>query len=262
MPVGRSVGGGARAEGLGVRDGPGCLAEEQAQVVFGLLDLLLELWDLGGGGVEELLGLANVRERSGAAGFELLGERERVLTGFEGVLCDGELGVERAELEIGGGDLLDEGDAHGTLCPLLREELIALGFGLMAVEAPEVGRPGGGKAELDRWAGENGGSGGGEVGAGAAEGSVDLRELLRAGDADLLLLLEDVLGGNAEVVIVGERGVDEVLELRLVEDGGPLLVCGDGGGGVGGDGGVVGAAEGGRRGGLAGACIWGRRCSR
>ena len=83
--------------------------------------------------------------------------------------------------------------------------------------------------------------------AGAAEYGVDLRELLRAGDADLLLLLEDVLGGDAEVVVVGERGADEVLELGLVEDGGPLLVA-DGGFGVGGDSGVVGAAEGGRGG--------------
>ena len=68
--------GGWRSEcgGVGVRDGAGCLAEQQAELVFGLLDLLLELRDLGGGGVEELLGLANVRERSGAAGFELLGE--------------------------------------------------------------------------------------------------------------------------------------------------------------------------------------------
>ena len=79
--------------------------------------------------------------------------RQRVLAGFEGVLCDGELGVERAELEVGGGYLLDEGDAHGTLCPLLREKLIALDLGLVAVEAPEVGGPGGGKPELDRWAG-------------------------------------------------------------------------------------------------------------
>jgi len=50
------------------------LAGEVAEGVFGLLDLLLELRDLGGCGVEELLGLTDVREWSGAAGFEFLGE--------------------------------------------------------------------------------------------------------------------------------------------------------------------------------------------
>ena len=151
--------------GVGVRDGAGCLAEQEAELVFGLLDLLLELRDLGGCGVEELLGLADVREWSGAAGLEFLREIEGVLADFEGLLRDGELGVERAKLEVGGGDLLYEGDADGALGPLLREELIALGFGLFAVEAPEVGRPGGGKAELDGWAGEYGGYSGGDVGS-------------------------------------------------------------------------------------------------
>ena len=143
--------GGCERGGVSVRDGAGRLAEEQAELVFGLLDLLFELRNIGRGGVEELLGLANVRERSGAAGLELVGEVEGVLTGFDGVFGDGELGVERAELEVGGGDLLDEGDADGALRPLLREELIALGFGLFAVEAPEVGRPGRGEAEFDGW---------------------------------------------------------------------------------------------------------------
>ena len=59
MPVGRSVGGGA-VQRVGVSDGAGRLAEEQAELVFGLLDRLIEQRDLGRGGVEELLGLANV----------------------------------------------------------------------------------------------------------------------------------------------------------------------------------------------------------
>ena len=58
-----------------------------------------------------------------------------------------------------------------------------------------------------------------------------------------------MLGGDAEVEVVGERGGDELLEFGLVEDGGPLLV-GDGEPGVGGDVGVVGAAECGRSGDL------------
>ena len=64
---------------------------------------------------------------------------------------------------------------------------------------------------------------------------------------DLRLLLEYALRGDAHVVVVGERRADEILQLGLAKDLGPVLIAERGLVG-GGDLGVIGSAEGGRSG--------------
>ena len=55
--------------------------------------------------------------------------------------------------------------------------------------------------------------------------TVTTGELLRARDADLRLLLKDVLRGDAHIVVVGESLADQVLQLGFVVDRGPLLIA-------------------------------------
>ena len=55
--------------------------------------------------------------------------------------------------------------------------------------------------------------------------TVIARKLLRARNFDLGLLLEDSFGGNADVVIVGERLADQFLKLRLAIDSSPLFIA-------------------------------------
>jgi hypothetical protein len=52
----------------------------------------------------------------------------------------------------------------------------------------------------------------------------DLREELGASDADLVLGLLDARGGGAQVVVAGERLVDQAAQRQVVEDVEPGLV--------------------------------------
>ena len=60
---------------------------------------------------------------------------------------DLKLAIERAELNVGGHNLLDEAHPNSALRPGLGEELIAGGFCLLAIEAPKIRIPGSGEAE-------------------------------------------------------------------------------------------------------------------
>jgi hypothetical protein len=61
-------------------------------------------------------------------------------------------------------------------------------------------------------------------------------------DLNLGLLLENASCGNANVVIIGERGANQFMQLWFAKDFGPLLI-GDGILGVGYDSSIVGTAE-------------------
>ena len=135
-PVGMSCGGGGQGVRRSAGDGSGVFAEQDPDGVLLLLDLLLKLRDLRGGRVEKLLGLADVGEGCGTAGLECFGQVDGVLADFEGLLCDVELLVEGADLDISGGDTLNEGHPDGALSPGGSKKLGTGGFRLTTVQAP------------------------------------------------------------------------------------------------------------------------------
>ncbi len=78
-PAGTSGGKRELVERLPPRDLARRRAQQQAQRVLGLLDVALGAGDLGGGGVEELLGLVDVQARGGAPVVAQLDQLQIVL---------------------------------------------------------------------------------------------------------------------------------------------------------------------------------------
>ena len=107
-PVGRSCGGGARAFGIVVRDGPGILAKQKRDRILLLLNLLFELRHLGGRRIEQLLCLANIGQRNRTSTFQSLRQIDGVLPDLDGILRNFELRVERAKLQISRRHLLHQ----------------------------------------------------------------------------------------------------------------------------------------------------------
>jgi hypothetical protein len=225
-------------------DGAGVAAEQEAEVVFGLLDLLLQGGDLGLRGVIQFFGLADVGEGVGAAVIEGVGEVERLLASGEGLLRDGQLGVERAQLVVVGGHALDERGVGGLLRPLGGAIFGALGFGHAAILAPEVKTPCSGCGEATAVEVLPTVVAGGAAAATAAAivvvrqaaeettgnrdrvvtcASGQRRKLAGAGDADGSLFFQHAVGGNLDVVVVLQGFRDEGLQGGVREDSLPLL---------------------------------------
>jgi hypothetical protein len=72
--VGRSCGGGVSAFGSCVRDRSRILTQQERDRILLLLNLLLQLRNLRGRGVEQLLRLANIGERHRSAALQRLGQ--------------------------------------------------------------------------------------------------------------------------------------------------------------------------------------------
>ena len=72
--------------GIGVGNRTRILSEQEAERIFLLLNLLLQLRQFRGCGVEQLLGLAHIRERNGAATLQRLRQVDRILPGLQCLL--------------------------------------------------------------------------------------------------------------------------------------------------------------------------------
>ena len=139
---------------------------------------------------------------------------------------------------------MNQRQAHSSLRPGLRQKLRARGLRLLAVQAPEIGVPGRAKvkgAERER-AGDVDSQVGGQRRANTRAAARDLREFLRASDLNLRLLLKYSPRRDANVVVVFERGANQILQLGFAKDFRPLLV-GDGVLRIADDGSIVGAAK-------------------
>ena len=132
---------------VAVRDGPRTFAQQQAQRILLLLDLLFELRNLRGGGVLQLLGLAQIGERRRSGVGQPAGEIDGLLTSLQRLLRDLQLAIQSAQLDIRRRDLLHQRHADSTLRPNLSQQLRSRSLRLPAVESPEVGRPRGRKIE-------------------------------------------------------------------------------------------------------------------
>src|SRR5579862_9720695 len=85
------------------------LAQQQADLILGLLNLLLQGGNCLGRGVYQLLALAQIEQRRDASGLPILDETERILSGGQRALGNLQLIVQLAQAEIGAGYLADQG---------------------------------------------------------------------------------------------------------------------------------------------------------
>ena len=136
-------------------------------------------------------------------------------------------------MNVGCRHLLHQRQAHRALGPGLGQERGPGSFRLLAIKAPEVRVPRSGETKVthdDRAANRIGpttrvAANAGNVHARAGAANAERRKLLRPGNLHLCLLLQDALSRDAEIVIVGERLTNQILQLRLVEHLGPLLIA-------------------------------------
>ena len=201
------------------RDGAGVPPQQEAEQVLLRLDLPFEVGDGGAGGGERRRGAGGL-ERGGGAGFEAPAEQG---VGFleRGRRPPGdlELQVELAQAEVGGRDVRDEGE-QDPAAGLLGGQVAGERRLVQAADAaPQVDLPG--EAEVDVVEVHRGRDGRREAGLPAAcpaSVGLDLREELGAGDAGIRPRLLDAPGGEAHVVAVPQRLVDQGLQVVLLED--------------------------------------------
>ena len=204
------------------------LSQQGLERILFLLDLTLEIGDGRCRRADQLLCLPDIEQAGVAARFQSLGELQRLLPGGECALRDFHLQIQRAQLEVAACDVQDEGVHDLALRPLAGQQLRARSLGGAAILSPEVEVPGGGKPDLAKM--RNEGAQPAELRRGILLGgvsaaAVDRGELRRARDAELRLRLQDALRGDAHIVILLERGADQILQLWIAKDLPPLLVA-------------------------------------
>lgn len=69
------------------------LPEQQRDLVFGLFDLLLKLWNALRRAIDEFFGLTQVEQRRNAAALPVLGKLQRGTAGLQSALENLQLGV-------------------------------------------------------------------------------------------------------------------------------------------------------------------------
>ena len=180
------------------------------------------------GARQQGLGLVRVHQRHHAAFLAESHEPQGVLSEADGPLGDLEVEIERAELEIGdghGGDEVAENDVTGFIA---REQLGAGRLRRPSPPAPEV--------ELEREVdgalreervlqGEERRSVAFRGLEGRLGGALDDGELVRAGDHDLGLGVQDAAHGEPEVVVLCQGRSDQPLEDLVLEDRPPREVA-------------------------------------
>ena len=121
--------------------GDGKLPEQQADQVLLLRDPALELDNGRARAEHELLRFADVEERGDAAALAHLRQLQRILARGQRALRDLELQIERAQLEVGVGDVADDRRQHGAPAPFGREQLRPRGLRWRAGSGPRNPAP-------------------------------------------------------------------------------------------------------------------------
>src|SRR5580704_16201448 len=119
------------------------LANENADGIFLLANLSLEVRDLSICGVEHLLSLQHIQLCGDAVIHSERSEFDGILLGLHGVAGDLELEIEVQKREIIAGHVADEREHDGALRILSGQELGTRRFGLFAQLAEEVQLEGG-----------------------------------------------------------------------------------------------------------------------
>ena len=152
-------------ERVAPRDGPGVAAEQDAERLLRLSNLVLDLRDRRGGGFVLRAGLLDRHLRSLAVLETQFEEFDRIVIGFEGALGNHQLLVQTAELDVGRGDLRNQREDHAATRLLCCEHAGTGRFREPAYAAPEVDFPTGAGKDLEvlLGIGHQGGQGGGVV---------------------------------------------------------------------------------------------------
>ena len=199
------------------------LAQQDADLVFLRGDLNLQVWNSGAGGVHQGLdlghGLARHHALPESQGHQPAGTLER----GQGGAGDLELAVQGAEFEIGPGHVGHDGGQHGFLTPFGSKEL-RLGGLRQVPQTPE-------KIDLPEEIEIEPGQVGGRIDA-PRDGGLDgvpacALSLVQAGGVHLGHQegtahpgrgprFGHPVQGQARVVVISQRGVDQFLENRVI----------------------------------------------
>ena len=104
-----------------MKDWAGVLAKQQRDCVLLLLNLFFKLGHLGSCGVQQLLRLAHVGQGYRTSAFQPFGQGQGISASLDCFPRDLKLGIERAELQIRGRDLIDKRQTNRPLRPRLRQ---------------------------------------------------------------------------------------------------------------------------------------------
>ena len=107
-------------QGLAPLDGLGVVPQQDAELVFLLADLALQVRDPGAGGVHQGVGLGHVLPGYQAPVVAQHDQASGGLEGFQGGLGDLQLAVQGAQLEVGPGHVGHHGGPHRPLAPIGR----------------------------------------------------------------------------------------------------------------------------------------------
>ena len=208
---------------------------QHGERALGLCDRVDQVRDLRLGGGEFAFGLAHVQLRGNAAGEALFADQEGGLARGDGAARGDELGVERAQLEVGLRHLRRQRQLHCIARIGGGEEFGARGGDLVADAPPQIDFPE--SPEVHRVARERIGRAlrvgqRRQLGARRAGVGVDRRQLLRTGDAEARLRRVDPRHRGLEGWAGGEAVGDQLFEQRVVEGFPPVardhhLVCRD-----------------------------------
>ena len=104
---------------------PGLWPSSRADLILGLLDLLLDLRDGLRGGIDQLLGLAQIEQRRDAAALPVDGQLQRFLPGGQRAPGNFQFVVQFAQMQISGGHVADQGGDHGLAVLLGAQQIRA-----------------------------------------------------------------------------------------------------------------------------------------
>ena len=207
------------------RDGRRQIPEQQAERVLLLRDSAIELNDRGLCTEHELLCLAHVEQRRGAAGLAHSCQRERFVPRFQRPLRNFHLQIQGTQFEVRVCDVRNHRTRDRTSSPLRRKQLGAGGFGRAAIAAPEIEGPVHGSADAKGasclgWRSPN------SCHASAARrcADADRRILIRPCFPQYGASLEHTSGCDLQVVVLCQRGVQQGLQLLVFENVPPVRI--------------------------------------
>src|SRR5215469_1382369 len=123
------------------RNVAGVVAEKDADGIFLLSDLALEVRDFGCDCINELLGLTHIQHRVDTVLLQSLRQLERVVSRTQGALGDFQLEVQHAKRKIRAREVGDQSGHNFFLSPLVGQQIRPRCFGCAAVSSPEVQIP-------------------------------------------------------------------------------------------------------------------------
>src|SRR5438105_3406927 len=207
------------------RDRSGIPGEQDADEVLLLLAAALDVDDGLRGIVDELLGLADIQEGDRPLALLQLDELEGLLPRGECPLGNLELEIERQQLVIPAGDAGDEAGDHRLAVPLGGEQIGARRLGGATELAPEIELPGSRYAALE------------EIGvdrrrearrrdplASGREGERHRGKLIGPGDPQLGAGLLDARRRDQDVLVLRQRGANQIGDHGIGKDLRPVLV--------------------------------------